>query len=150
MRRHLCPHTLPLTRPRLLARDGAFSWVLCVLQSLAIHAQIQPSPTGRSYRRLRLRDPTELPPVICSGVMGVIFLKRIRHEARGSLGPDEIRIAVTAYEAALKLIGGAAGDDGVRDTLASHIIQNVLDGGRDEVAVRESAIGALTGMKRRA
>ena len=32
----------------------------------------------------------------------------------------------------------------------SYIIQNVLDGGRDEVAVRESAIGALTGMKRRA
>jgi hypothetical protein len=82
--------------------------------------------------------------------MGVIFLKRILHEARGSLGPDEIRIAVTAYEAALKLIGSAAGDDGVRDVLASYIIQNVLDGGRDDVAIRESAIGALTGMKRRA
>jgi hypothetical protein len=81
--------------------------------------------------------------------MGVIFLKRIKHEARGSLGPDEIRIAVTAYEAALKLIGGAAGDDGVRDTLASYIIQSVLDGARDEVAVRESAIGSLTGMKQR-
>ena len=103
---------------------------------------------GLSYRRLRLRDPTELLPVI--GGMGVIFLKRIKHEARGSLGPDEIRIAVTAYEAALKLIGGAAGDDGVRDTLASHIIQSVLDGARDEVAVRESAISSLTGMKRRA
>ena len=82
--------------------------------------------------------------------MGVIFLKRIKEEARGSLGPDEIRIAVTAYEATLKLIGGAAGDDGVRDTLASHIIQSVLDGARDEVAVRESAISSLTGMKRRA
>ena len=105
---------------------------------------------GLSYRRLRLRDPTELLPVIGGGVMGVIFLKRIKQEARGSLGPDEIRIAVTAYEAALKLIGGAAGDDGVRDTLASHIIQSVLDGARDEVAVRESAIGSLTGMKRRA
>ena len=88
--------------------------------------------------------------MIGGGVMGVIFLKRIQHEARGSLGPNEIRIAVTAYEVALKLIGGAAGDDGVRDALASYIIQNVLDGGRDEVAVRESAIGALTGMKRRA
>ena len=89
-------------------------------------------------------SPMEACVVICR------FLKRIQYEARGSLGPDEIRIAVTAYEAALKLIGGAAGDDGVRDTLASYIIQNVLDGGRDEVAVRESAIGALTGMKRRA
>ena len=62
--------------------------------------------------------------MIGGGVMGVIFLKRNpRHEARGSLGPGEIRIAVTAYEAALKLIGSAAGDDGVRDTLASYIIQ---------------------------
>ena len=88
--------------------------------------------------------------MIGGGVMGVIFLKRIQHEARGSLGPDEIRIAVTAYEAALKLIGSAAGDERENDIIASYIIQNVLDGGRDEVAVRESAIVALTGMKRRA
>lgn len=75
--------------------------------------------------------------------MSVVFLK---HPNAGSLGPAELQVAVNAYESAIKLIGAAAEADGVRESLADHIMRKVLAGERDEHAVRDAAIIALTGV----
>ena len=78
--------------------------------------------------------------------MSVIFLKR---PDAGTLGPADLIVATEAYEAALKLIGAARDIEGVRETLADHVMRIVLKGERDAVVVREAAISALTGMQDR-
>jgi hypothetical protein len=58
----------------------------------------------------------------------------------GSLDPVDIRIAVAAYETALRWLGRVADQNSVRDTLAKYIIRRCLMGERDAHRLCEGAL----------
>jgi hypothetical protein len=76
--------------------------------------------------------------------MSVAYLRSILDTA--AVGEAGTKIAVEAYQEALRLIGVAGADEGIRESLARHIVRGVNGGERDREAVRDGAINALTGV----
>ena len=67
----------------------------------------------------------------------------LRHFSRRDiLGPDDISVAVSAFEAALGTFGGVVAKR-TTDTLARYIVHRALQGERDADELRNGALSAL-------
>jgi hypothetical protein len=64
--------------------------------------------------------------------------------ARNILGPDDLRLASEAFEAALAEVGESELHPyEIRKNLAQHVMQKIFAGERDREALREGALTAL-------
>jgi hypothetical protein len=62
------------------------------------------------------------------------------------LGPEDIRVAASAFESTLKSLDPAAAEAATREAVARYIMARTLQGERDPIRLRD---GALTHVHRR-
>ncbi len=59
------------------------------------------------------------------------------------LNPEDIRVAVSAFEAALQSLHGEVEEQAARETLARYIMHHALLGERDPIQLRDAALAHL-------
>jgi len=59
------------------------------------------------------------------------------------LGPDDIRVAESAFESTLKSLDSVAEKDATREAVARYIMRQTLQGERDPIRLREGALAYL-------
>jgi hypothetical protein len=65
------------------------------------------------------------------------------HSETSSLGPEDIHVVVAAYEAAVSDLKIKADEAAIRESVASHIIEDALLGERDPIRLRDRALAQL-------
>ena len=56
------------------------------------------------------------------------------------LGPEDIRVAASAFESTLKSLDAVAAEDATREAVARYIIAQTLQGERDPIRLRDGAL----------
>ena len=59
------------------------------------------------------------------------------------LGPEDIRVAASAFESALNSLDGFPDEDSTREAVARYIIERSLQGERDPIRLRDGALAHL-------
>ena len=59
------------------------------------------------------------------------------------LGPEDIRVAASAFESTLKSLDGVAEEDATREAVARYIMERTLQGERDPTRLRGGALAHL-------
>jgi hypothetical protein len=59
------------------------------------------------------------------------------------LGPEDIRVAASAFESTLKSLDPAAEEDATREAVARYIMERTLLGERDPIRLRDGALAQL-------
>ena len=77
-----------------------------------------------------------LPPASLERVMGCV----LRFPYVDVLGPEDIRVAASAFESTLKSLDGNAEEDATREAVARYIMERTLQGERDPIRLRDGAL----------
>ena len=59
------------------------------------------------------------------------------------LGPDDIRVAASAFESTLRSLDSIAEEDATREAVARYIMAQSLQGERDPIRLRDGALAHL-------